>query len=159
MHGLWRWEWPYSWLSAFRRTGDQSRMLIPVQLKSIRPLSCHNLSQCRSSVGCEALHDVISNWLICWLRTSCQILPCWGCYYTVLWVFTRRFKCVSQVPGESARSSVTSASLIASWNLWTFFETSCFLIASSTNTRNSRWALPDEPKVDDLTLTCAPRMQ
>ena len=65
-------------------------------------------------------------------------------------------------PCETARSSWTFASSMASWNLWTLFEMFGFLIASSTNTRNSRWAslaLPDEPKIDDLTLTCAPRMQ
>ena len=83
-------------------------------------------------------------------------------YPTVIWVFRRRFEGMSQVPGETARSSRTFSPPITSWNLWTLFEICGSLIASSTNTRNLRWAsfaLPYEPKIDDLTLTYAPRMQ
>ena len=81
---------------------------------------------------------------------------------TILWVLRRIFEGISRVPFECARSSRTFASSVVSWNLWTLFEVSGFLVASSTNTRNSPWAsfvLPHEPKIDDLILACATRMQ
>ena len=77
-------------------------------------------------------------------------------YPTVLRVFRRVVEGMNQVPGETARSSLTFASLMVSWNLWTLFEMSGFLIASSTRMKDSCWAssaLPNEPKIDDLTLT------
>ena len=77
-------------------------------------------------------------------------------YPTVLRVFRRVVEGMNQVPGETARSSLTFASSMVSWNLWTLFEMSGFLIASSTRMKDSCWAssaLPNEPKIDDLTLT------
>ena len=81
-------------------------------------------------------------------------------YPTILWVLRGRFEGTSQIPGETAWSSRTFASSMASWNLWTLFEMSGLLIASSTNAWNSHWAyfeLPVTPKIDDLTLTWEPR--
>ena len=103
------------------------------------------------------------NSLICWLPASSQNLPSSGCYYTQsYWVLRRRFKGMSLVLCETARSSLTFGSSIASWNLWMLLEMSRFQITSSANTRNLCWAslaLPDELKIDDmfLTLTCALR--
>lgn len=50
------------------------------------------------------------------------------------------FKLCLHVPGETARSNWTFTSSMASWNLWMPSEMSGFLIASSTNARNSRCA-------------------
>ena len=83
-------------------------------------------------------------------------------YPAILWVLGRRFEGMSQMPVETARSRRTLASSIARRNFWTLFQMSSFLMAFSTNTRKSRWAsfaLPDEPKIDDLTLTCELRVQ
>ena len=87
-------------------------------------------------------------------------------YPTVLWVSRRRSEGIGQGLGESARSSPTLAASITSWNLWTLLcltmSMSYILIAFSTDARNLYWAsfaLPDEPTIDDLTLTYEPRMQ
>ena len=53
------------------------------------------------------------NSLICWLPASSQNLPSSGCYYTQsYWVLRRRFKGMSLVLCETARSSLTFGSSI-----------------------------------------------